>query len=123
MTGVEFLAGLIVGSLAIAWWRRGASDTHPKAVAGPMVGARVVGVYATAHTTAGDFDTGGPESVDIDCEIVTFCLPLGIAQFTGRIDSVTLHFGLVTMELPVDPPTQVRKGQSVTIVQPLLMGQ
>ena len=86
-----------------------------------VIPAMVTGVYGTIHADAGDFDTGSPEAVVIDCEMITFHLPIETMPFSGSIGrSFTLHLGIVTVEVPLSP-MKVRRGDSLTIVQPVMI--
>lgn len=84
------------------------------------VPCKVVGVYSTIHMPDGDYDTGSPTRVEIDCEVVTYYLPLRNAPFSGEINNATLHLGVLTVRVPVSP-VQVLQGDNVTIAQPVSM--
>ena len=77
--------------------------------------AVVVGVYGTLHTDKGDVDTGLPVGIRIDCEVMTFDLPV-VAPFSARVTGFTMHFGVSNLRLKVDVPN-IRRGDHVTVVQ------
>lgn len=79
---------------------------------------RVTGVYGTVQTPIGDIDTGPPTSVEIDCEVITFDLPIENVPFSGRLGPrMTLHLGISTFQVHID--CVVHRGDNLTIVQPL----
>lgn len=104
------------------WWtRRGRRvEAGPVDVGPRSVPATVQGVYGTAHTSWGDVETGPPESMSVDCELTTYLLPIERCE-DGEITSVTLHLGVVNVEVPVTPPCRTRKGDRATVVMPVGM--
>jgi len=83
----------------------------------------VTGVYATAHTSIGDIDTKPPSAVRIDCELITFEFPIREQSEEYRITSITLHFGVTSVTVPVVPATPVKTGSGCTVVQSVSMVQ
>jgi len=82
---------------------------------------RIRGVWGTVHSSGGDFDTETATNVEINGERMTFCLPVERCPFSCRFDSVTLHMGALVVELPIEPPMSVGRGDHLTVVQPVEM--
>jgi hypothetical protein len=89
---------------------------------GATIPATVVGVYGTVHTDVGDFETAGPERIEIDCEMISFYLPI-IERFDGTIRTFTLHFGTTTVEVPMSRGQRIRKHDNAIVVMPVAMAQ
>ena len=83
--------------------------------------SRIRGVWGTVHSSEGDFDTERATDVEINGERMTFYLPVERCPFSGRLDTVTLHMGALVVELYLEPPTWVRRGDHLTVVQPVEM--
>lgn len=116
---LTFTAGAVVAWLA-TWRPRRRPVERRRPVTGSMVPTKVTGIYGTVHTSDGrSFTTGTPELIEIDCELFQFHLPVR-ADFDGELVRHTLHLGVHSTELFIDPPTRVRRGDHVTVVQPVV---
>jgi hypothetical protein len=116
---LAFLAGYLVHDLRQSFRSRAKAPTREPIPPGKYVPAKVIGVYGTAHLRDGrSFDTLTPEAITVDCEVVTFYLPIKEA-FSGEIISHTLRLGTVVVETPVTPPLRVSRQMKASVVAPV----
>lgn len=110
----------------LAWLRRHQprrrEPTLVNASLGPsLIPAAVTGIYGTVHTSEGDVDTDSPYRVEVDCELITFYLPIDPVPFDATFDKHTLHFGILSVTTSISRTQRIRKGDRLTVVQSVTM--
>ena len=106
---VAFGVGMAVGLVSERETRPTASPLHAR------------DIYSTVHMPEGDFDSLPPSRVDINGAMTTYYFPFKSVPFSGEISRVGLHMNGVSTECRVNPPVTVRRGDSLTVIQPVGM--
>jgi len=83
--------------------------------------SRIHGVWGTAHTANGDFDTAPASDVEINGERTTYDLRTEYCPLSGAVETITLHVGALVVEVRLTPPERVRRGDSLTVRMPVEM--